>query len=302
MTGDVSGERRRDECRRLIGDPLDGADPLHSARPTLRVLGPAPGADSDLALVAVQRRVPPAGPGRLRRDELDESRHERQSLRVVRGEVRVARLSMPAQVPDHRDRPDAVVLALQAPRHDRRVVDGAVQGQVELHVPLQAIDRDALPADPQIRPKLVRDGVGDHVPVSRGRLGLRSIGPELGQRAGEIALVHDLPHVRLAGHRIHASTVAVIPAQRVVAARRRRDVDHHRAGRVHLRAGTDHASLYCWSVAGSPRRGGGPGSIGTPSAPPSGIPKPLTCPHCGPIACWVPLVTGIPFWLIMCSS
>src|SRR5205823_14299265 len=33
----------------------------------------------------------------------------------------------------------------------------------------------------------------------------------------------------------------VIPAQRVVAARRRRDVDHHRAGRVHLRAGTDHA-------------------------------------------------------------
>src|SRR5439155_21717823 len=110
----------------------------------VRVLGYAPGADGDLALMAAQRRMRTTGPGRLRRDELDQPRHERQSLRVVRGEARVGRLAEATQVPDHRDRPDAVVLALQAPRHDGRVVDGAVQCQVQLHVPLQAIDRDAL--------------------------------------------------------------------------------------------------------------------------------------------------------------
>ena len=50
-----------------------------------------------------------------------------------------------------------------------------------------------------------------------------------------------------------------------------------------------------WSVAGSPRSGGGPGSIGTPAAPASGRANPLTWPQCGPSACWTPLVTATPF-------
>ncbi len=61
-------------------------------------------------------------------------------------------------------------------------------------------------------------------------------------------------------------------------------------------------SLKAWSVAGSPRRGGGPGSKGMPFVPPSGRPKDSTWPQCGPIACWTPLTTGMPFWEIMCSS
>ena len=54
-------------------------------------------------------------------------------------------------------------------------------------------------------------------------------------------------------------------------------------------------SLKALSVAGSPRRGCGPGSIGTPSAPPAGIANGVTWPQKGPTACWTPFVTGMPF-------
>ena len=58
-------------------------------------------------------------------------------------------------------------------------------------------------------------------------------------------------------------------------------------------------SLKSLSVTGSPSRGGGPGSIGVASAGSTGSANPLTWPQCGPIACWTPLVKGMPFWLIM---
>ena len=56
-------------------------------------------------------------------------------------------------------------------------------------------------------------------------------------------------------------------------------------------------SLNVWSVARSPRCGGGPGSMGVPVAPPSGRAKLVTRPQCGPTACCTPLTTGIPFYV-----
>ena len=42
--------------------------------------------------------------------------------------------------------------------------------------------------------------------------------------------------------------------------------------------------------------------MGTPFGPAAAIANGVTWPQCGPIACWTPLVTGMPFWLTMCSS
>ena len=41
--------------------------------------------------------------------------------------------------------------------------------------------------------------------------------------------------------------------------------------------------------------------MGTPGAPPAGIANGVTWPQCGPTACCTPFVSGMPFWLSMCS-
>src|SRR5437660_7073928 len=118
-------------------------------------------------------------------------------------------------------------------------MDGTVQREVELHVPLQAIDGGPLATDPQVRPQLVRGGVCDDVPVPGRRLGLRSVRPEFCQRPREVALVDDFRLVRLAGHRIDASTGAIVGAQWIVATSRRRYVDQYVLCRIEPAAVAD---------------------------------------------------------------
>jgi hypothetical protein len=67
---------------------------------------------------------------------------------------------------------------LEAPRDDGGVVDRPVEGEVELHVPLEPIERRAVAAKTQVRREGVRDLVRDDVPVAGRRLGLRPVGPE----------------------------------------------------------------------------------------------------------------------------
>src|SRR5439155_11559859 len=170
----------RHERRQLIRHPRRAEDPRHRRGLCLGIGGiPLPRADRDLALVAGERLHRATVRRPLPGNELDEPGYERQSLLVVRGTRGIARLPQARQVADHRDRPDAVVAALEAPGRDRRVVDRTVEREVELDVPLQTIDGRTCSADPQIWREPIRYGVRDDIPVARWRLGARAVGPEL---------------------------------------------------------------------------------------------------------------------------
>src|SRR5664280_2074898 len=162
VPGRVRRERRRDERGELVGNPGRREDPRDPADLGFRVLRMAgPGPDRDLALVAHERRVALPGRGRRLRHELDEARDERKALGVVGRQRRVARLAEPAHVPDERERARGVVGALEAPRRDRRIVERTVEGEVQLDVPLEAVDGGTGAADPQVRGQLVGREVGE---------------------------------------------------------------------------------------------------------------------------------------------
>ncbi len=55
------------------------------------------------------------------------------------------------------------------------------------------------------------------------------------------------------------------------------------------------------SVAGSPRSGGGPGSIGVPASE-AGRANDVTWPQCGPMKTWTLPGIGRPFWAICFAS
>ncbi len=240
MAGDVARERGRHEGRQLVGNPLDGPDPVHAALLGLRVRGVAgPGSDGDLALVTCQRLVAPAGRRRLVGDHLHQPIDQRQAVGVVGGAIGVGRLAQAAHVANHRDRPHRIVIALEAPRRDRRVMDRPVQCKVGLHVPLQAVDDRAAAADAQVVAQLIADEVGDHVPVPGRRLGLRAIGPELGHDPAEVGARDDLRLVWLSGDRVDVVAVAVVRAERVVTDRAGRDVDRRRVRGVQLAGEAD---------------------------------------------------------------
>src|SRR5439155_27078324 len=127
----------------------------------------------------------------------------------------IARLPQARYVADHGDRSDAVVATLETPGRDRRVVYGAIEGEIELHVPLQTIDDRAAPADTQVRSELVRDRVRERVPVARRRLRARTVGPKFGDRPVEVALPHDLGRVRSTRDRIERMTPAAVRPDRI---------------------------------------------------------------------------------------
>ena len=83
-------------------------------------------------------------------------------------------------------------MALETPRRDRRVVHRAVQGEIQLHVPLQAIEHRPGSTEPEVRGQLIGDGVGEDIPVAGRRLRVRAIGPELRDRAIEVTAPDDL--------------------------------------------------------------------------------------------------------------
>ena len=173
-------------------------------------------------------------------NELDEPGHERQSLLVVRGTRGIARLPEARQVADHRDRPDAVVAALQSPRRDRRVVDRTVEREVELDVPLQTIDGRIFSAHAQIWRELIRYGIRDDIPVARWRLGARAVGPELDHRPKEVSLPHAVRRVWLSRDGIQSATAPVIRPEIVCPDRARRDVHRCVVRRVEEAAVAEH--------------------------------------------------------------
>ena len=191
---------------------------------------------------------------RLLRYQLDQTGYQRQALRVVRRKLRIARLAEPGHVADHRDWAHRLVLALQTPRGDRRVVLSAVEREVHLHVPAQAIRGPR--ADSCRHQRRVRHGVRDDVPVARRRLRVRPVRPELGEDTGVVGLVDALGRIGLAGERIHRVAMTVIRPERVVPEGVESDVDRRAVRKVELAAHADDADgcLLVRRVLGCPDR------------------------------------------------
>ena len=168
-----SSRRRRPRSSRSPGSPRQARTAISPTWPaSARGAGPAPCS---------------------RRDHLDEARARAAGPRVVRRALRVRRLPQPAHVADQRDRAHGVVLALDAPGGDRRVVHRAVERQVELDVPLEPVERRPVPPMLQVSARLVgRPGSRCTFQWPGRRLGLRAVGPELRQHAGEVAALHDV--------------------------------------------------------------------------------------------------------------
>ena len=215
----------------LVGRPVHAEIPADAATA-------APVAHGNLPDVPRERGMTLPGRTRSGSDDLDQAGDERQPFAVVRRSGRVGRLALARQVADHRDRADAVVRALDPPRGDGRVVHGAVEGEVEPHVPLQPVRGSG--TDARSEERRVGDDVREHVPVAGRRLGAGAVGPELGHEAGEVGSPDDVGGIRRAGGRVEVVAVAVVRAERVVAASARADVDRRRVTRVELGARPDY--------------------------------------------------------------
>ena len=172
----------------------------------------------------------------------------------VRGFGSLAVLSHPA---DGRDGPCVVVLPLDAPGRDGRVVHRAAEGEVGLQVVFQGVHL-LRPGEFVLELGVVQHLVQDGEPVAGGRFALRAVGPELGQNAGVVAARHYVRRVRLAGNGIERVAVGAEGAALVlavelgivgeirrvialeVAARAGADVPHHAVGGVQVAAPFHH--------------------------------------------------------------
>ncbi len=188
-----------------------------------------------------------AGSGcrRLLGDDFDDA--------VVQRQRRVAGLLRHPS--DHRDRTDRVVERLVPPCGDRRIVQGAVEDQTELHVPPQAarIAGGFIVAEQRIR-RLT----GERVPVPRRCLRGGSIRPVLGNRPVVVGCIDVVRLVRLAGHRVLVMACRRLVAHRRDVVRPRSDV-HRRLPGLQVGRRADHldrliAVLRRRGVVTDPRR------------------------------------------------
>ena len=240
VAADVAREGGGHEGRPLVGHPLDGADPVDAAELARRVIGVAgPGPHGDLAHVVGQLLVARARCGRLGRDELHQPRHQWQSVGMVRGQRRVARLAQATHPADHADGAGVVVVALGAPRRDRRIMHRPVEGEVHLHVPLERVEHGTRAPDAPLEAGVIHDRVGQRVPVARRRLRVGTVGPELGQHPPEVGPRHQHRRVRLTGGRIALVTGPVVGTERGVPEGGGTDVDQLTVARVEGAAEAD---------------------------------------------------------------
>ena len=119
-------------------------------------------------------------------------------------------------------------------------MDGAVERQVELHVPFQVVEDGAGAAQPLLQRRVLGHFVGQHVPVPRRRLRVGAVGPELRDHTAAVGQGHDVGGVGPAGDGILRVAAILVRAQRAVAADRRRQVDRAAGLRRQLAAQPEH--------------------------------------------------------------
>src|ERR1044071_7897685 len=75
-----------------------------------------------------------------RSDQFNQSRHERQTVRMIGWAGRLRRLPQLSHEADKLDRPAAIVKPFQPPRSAGGVVESGIHGEVDFYVPFQIID------------------------------------------------------------------------------------------------------------------------------------------------------------------
>ena len=213
-------------------------------------------------------------------DDLDQTRNQGQAVRVVRGALGIGRLALGPHPTDERDGTHGHEAPFRVPGRDGRVVLGAVEGEVRVHVPRERIEGSALPEEAPFEARRVGHHVGDRVPVARRRLRLRTVGPELGHDPSEVAERYDLRWVRLPGDGVLFPPLSVVRAERVVTIGPGRDVDLPRVGRVGARRFGDHLDDPILHRRTDPRYG--PRVFHGTALEARCSAKGVTLPHCDP--------------------
>src|SRR5690606_39420427 len=178
VTRDVACEGWADEGGALVRPPVVGQNPAHTGVVALRivhVVGSAPGVELDLAHVLVVV----AGQRVASFHQLHIALDQRDTLGIVVGERVVGALTHRRHVADGGDGAHIVVPALDAPGRHSGVVYRAAEHEVDLDVPLQVGQLGALTLVSLHQVRVVRHRfVDDGEPVTRGRLGGRTVRPE----------------------------------------------------------------------------------------------------------------------------
>src|SRR5690606_30957215 len=143
-------------------------------------------------------------------------------------------LPEPRQVADQAYRSSRYVLALELPRRDGSIVQGSVEGQVDMDVPRERVELIALAEQAPLELGVVRHVVGQRIPVPRWCFRIGAIRPELGQNAREVPAQDRLSLVGATGHGIDGVPLPLVAAQRIVAVASGGNVPAFAVARVEL--------------------------------------------------------------------
>ena len=168
---DVAGKWWGHKTRPLVGPPALGQNPIDPCFVNdgeLDVVRALPTTDLHFAhLVFVVKEVQ----GIRVVHHLNPTRNERQTRRVVIGQIGVGTLAVLGHVPNGRHRAGVVVIALGTPSGDGAVVHGPTEGEVRLHIELQIVDQRPLPSPAVLTRLTVEDEfIEQGVPVTGRRL------------------------------------------------------------------------------------------------------------------------------------
>ena len=231
----VAREWRGDEGRTLVRNPVARE---HPAGAGVLVLGIArssrPTADCDLALVTGEFLVALASCGGCGGDDFNQARLEVEAVCVESRLRRIRALATLRHVANRADWPHRVVVSLQAPRGDCRIVQRTVERDVHLDVPLEFAELRPLATEAPFERRVIGHHVCDFVPVARRRGRVRAVCPELREAARPVAALDDVGWVRLARHRVDRVPGAVVCSKRIVPKYRRRDIHRHAVVRREL--------------------------------------------------------------------
>jgi hypothetical protein len=153
---------------------------------------------------------------RLRGHEFDQSRHERQSIRMIILSRPMARLAALTHVTNHRDGAAAVVKTFQRPCGAGGVMERCVEREIHFHIPLQRPEHRSGAADAADELRMFHRFIRQGVPMARRRFGLRTVSPEFSQHTREITAPHDVGRIRLSRGRVQGVSGAVVLAEWIV--------------------------------------------------------------------------------------
>src|SRR6266480_4682758 len=96
-------------------------------------------------------------------------------------------------------------------------MNNGIDHEIGFYVPFQSIHHWTGASDPLNEVRVVGDDVGDDIPMARRGFGTRTIGPEFGEHASEIAPLNEVRFIGKAGDWIVGVAGAVVGPKGIVA-------------------------------------------------------------------------------------